>query len=194
MVRSQALLIAIIAIVTLVYPFIVFTSIERIGPASLSMVLFCLLVARVIIRGQLKEPEQYLQLVLVGSLCLIAAWRQSELLLRFYPVMMNLVFSIFFFLSLHKEVTLIEKFSQYFVKDPEPHQRRYMRGLTKAWAWLLLVNAFIATYTACCSSLQIWTFYNGIISYLLFGLFSLSELINRYFYKKRHLARIAANK
>jgi len=194
MVRSQAFLVAVILIVTLVYPFIVFTSIERIGPASLSIVLFCLLVARVIVRGRFKEPEQYIQLALVGSLCLIAAWQESEFLLRFYPVAMNLVFSVFFFLSLRKDVTLIEKFSQYFVTNPEQHQRRYMRGLTKAWGVLLLFNAFIAGYTACCMSLEIWTLYNGVASYLLFGLFSLAELINRYFYKKRHLARLSTNK
>jgi len=144
-VRPQILLIAAIVIATFIYPFIVFTSIEKIGPASLSI--------------------QYLQLALVGSLCLIAAWQQSEFLLRFYPVAMNLVFSAFFFLSLRKEITLIEKFSQYFVKNPEPHQRKYMRGLTKAWGLLLLLNACLASYTACCSSLEVWTLYNGVISY-----------------------------
>ena len=193
-VRPQILLIAAIVIATFVYPFIVFTSIEKIGPASLSIILLCLLVARVVIRGKFNEPEQYLQLALVGSLCLIAAWQQSEFLLRFYPVAMNLVFSAFFFLSLRKEITLIEKFSQYFVKNPEPHQRKYMRGLTKAWGLLLLLNACLAAYTACCSSLEVWTLYNGVISYILFGLFSLAELVNRHFYKKRHLARLATDK
>jgi len=193
-VRPQILLIAAIVIATFIYPFIVFTSIEKIGPASLSIILLCLLVARVVIRGKFNEPEQYLQLALVGSLCLIAAWQQSEFLLRFYPVAMNLVFSAFFFLSLRKEITLIEKFSQYFVKNPEPHQRKYMRGLTKAWGLLLLLNACLASYTACCSSLEVWTLYNGVISYVLFGLFSLAELVNRHFYKKRHFARLATDK
>jgi len=192
--RPQAILIAAIAVATLVYPFIVFTSIERIGPATLSIVLFCLLVARVIIRRRFKDPEQYVQLMLVGSLCLMAAWNESEILLRFYPVAMNMAFSLFFFYSLTKEVTLIEKFAQYFVKNPEPYQRQYMRGLTKAWAILLLVNAGVAAYTACCTSLEIWTFYNGVISYVLFGLFSLAELINRHFYEKRRLARLSIDK
>ncbi len=192
--RSKAILVAVIVIATFIYPFIVFTSIERIGPASLSLVLFCLLVVRVIIRGRFKDPEQYIQLTLVGSLCLMAAWYQSEVLLRFYPVAMNLAFSSFFFYSLTKEATLIEKFSQYFVKNPESHQKLYMRGLTKAWALLLLFNAVVASYTACCSSLEVWTLYNGVFSYGLFGLFSLAELVNRYFYKKRHHARLATGK
>lgn len=192
--RPQTILIAAIVVATFVYPFIVFTSIDRIGPASLSLVLFCLLVGRVVLRGKFKEAEQYVQLILVGSLCLMAAWNSSETILRFYPVAMNLAFSLFFFYSLTKDVTLIEKFSQHFVKAPEAHQRQYMRGLTKAWAILLLINAGVATYTACCTSLKIWTLYNGVISYVLFGVFSLVELINRYFYKKRHLARLAADK
>lgn len=191
--RSQALLIAIIAIATLVYPFIVFTSIERIGPTTLSLVLFFLLLIRVIARRRFNDPEQYVQLILVGSLCLMAAWQKSEVLLRFYPVAMNLAFSSFFLYSLTKEITLIEKFSQYFVKEPEPHQKLYMRGLTKAWALLLLFNAAAAAYTACCSSLEVWTLYNGVISYLIFGVFSLAELVNRYFYKKRYQSRLASD-
>jgi len=163
--RPQAILFAIIAVVTVVYPFIVFTSIEKVGPASLSLVL---------------------------TLCLMAAWFDSEVLLRFYPVMMNLAFSLFFFMSLRQEVSLIERFSQFFVKNPAPYQRTYMRGLTKVWAGILLINAAIAAYTACCSSLQIWTLYNGVISYVFFGLFSLAELVNRYFYKKRYHARLSS--
>jgi len=192
-IRPLPVLFALIAIATIVYPFIVFTSIEYLGASTLSLILFVLLVGRVLIRQQFRQPEQYIQLALVGSLCLFAAWQKSETLLRFYPVAMNFAFSLFFFLSLRQETTLIERFSQAFVKNPEPHQRAYMRGLTKVWAFILLINAGAAAYTACCTSLDIWTLYNGVISYVFFGLFSLAELINRYFYKKRHLARLANN-
>jgi uncharacterized membrane protein len=64
-----------------------------------------------------------------------------------------------------------------------------MRGLTKLWALLLLLNAAVAAYTACCLSLAEWTIYNGVIAYLVFGAFTLGELINRHFYKKRFQRR-----
>ncbi|GAA6137006.1 membrane protein [Arenicella sp. 4NH20-0111] len=189
--RFPTFLFVIIGIATFVYPFIVYSSIHQIGPATLSIVLFLLLLARVVLRGEFDKPEQYAQLLLVGSLCLLAAWQDSEAILRYYPVAMSLGFSLFFTISLWAETTLIERFAQLFIRDDiEQHQRDYMRGLTKLWALLLLCNSLIAAYTACCLSLAQWTLYNGAIAYMVFGVFTLGELINRHFYKKRYALRI----
>jgi len=187
--RAHIILFVIIAGITAVYPFIVYTGLNEFGPSMLSLVLFALLLARVVLRGDYHQPEQYAQLLLVGSLCLVAAWLQSELLLRFYPVLMSLGFAGFFALSLRTPHSLIERFARTFISDVEPHQQAYMRVLTKIWAGLLVVNAVVAAYTACCLSLKYWTLYNGAIAYIIFGVFSLGELVNRYFYKKRYANR-----
>ena len=187
--RPQVILFVVIAVATAGYPFIVYTGLQEFGPTVLSLVLFGLLLGRVILRGDYHQPEQYAQLALVGSLCLLAAWQKSETLLRYYPVAMSLGFAGFFAISLRSETTLVERFARVFVKDIEEHQRQYMRGLTVLWALLLLVNALVAAYTACCLSLAQWTFYNGVIAYVVFGLFTLGELVNRHFYKKRYERR-----
>ncbi|RBP53725.1 hypothetical protein [Arenicella xantha] len=187
--RPQLLLFAVIAVATAGYPFIVYSGLTAFGPAALSLVLFGLLLARVILRGDYHQPEQYAQLLLVGALCLLAAWRDSEMILRYYPVAMSLGFASFFAISLRASETLIERFASVFVKDIQPHQRQYMRGLTKVWVGLLLINATVAAYTACCLSLAHWTLYNGAIAYIVFGLFTMAELVNRHFYKKRYYRR-----
>ena len=187
--RAQGFLIAAIAIATAVYPLIVYTGINQVGPTLLSLIQFSLMLARVILRGDYHQPEQYVQLMLVGSLCLFAAWQKSETILRFYPVAMSLGFAAFFAISLKAETTLVERFASVFVKDIEEHQRQYMRGLTVCWSVLLFTNACVAAYTACCLSLSQWTLYNGAIAYIVFGLFSLGELVNRHFYKKRYAKR-----
>lgn len=184
--RFKLVLFAAIAIATAVYPFIVYTGLNSFGPASLSLVLFALLLGRVILRGQYRMPEQYAQLGLVGTLCLLAAWRDSEIILRYYPVAMSLGFSLFFAISLFAETSLVERFASLRVKHIEPHQKVYMRGLTKVWSLLLLMNAAVAGYTACCLSLAQWTLYNGAIAYIVFGTFALAELVFRHFYKKRY--------
>ncbi len=191
--RPQALLVAAVAVATAVYPLIVYTGIQQVGPAILSLVLLGLLLGRVILRGDYHQPEQYVQLLLVGGLCLLAAWHKSETILRYYPVAMSLGFSGFFAISLRSEVTLVERFARVFVQDIEDHQRQYMRGLTCWWSGLLFVNAGVAAYTACCLSLSLWTLYNGAIAYLVFGLFTLGELVNRHFYKKRYAQRHQAS-
>lgn len=191
--RPQVFLFAAIAFATAVYPFIVYTGLNEFGPATLSLVLFALLLARVILRGDYHQPEQYVQLLLVGSVCLLAAWFQSETLLRFYPVLMSLGFACFFAVSLRTPTSLIERFASVFIKDIEEHKRQYMRGLTKIWAVLLFLNALVAAYSACCLSLKQWTLYNGAIAYIVFGVFSLAELINRHFYKQRYAKRKLKN-
>ncbi len=191
--RPQVILFIVIALATAGYPFIVYTGLNEFGPATLSLVLFGLLLARVVLRGDYHQPEQYAQLILVGSLCLLAAGLKSESLLRYYPVAMSLGFAFFFAVSLRAETTLIERFASVFLQDIEEHQRQYMRGLTKLWALLLLLNAGFAAYTACCLSLAHWTLYNGAIAYVIFGVFSLGELVNRHFYKKRHKKRQLEN-
>ena len=143
--RPQILLLAIIAVVTAVYPFIIYTGINQLGPVVLSLVLFILLLARVILRGDFDKPEQSVQLVLVGSLCLAASWLESEVLLRYYPVLMSVGFAFFFAISLRTEHSLIERFASIVKKDIEPHQRIYMRGLTKIWVVLFVGKC------SCCS-------------------------------------------
>jgi uncharacterized membrane protein len=60
-----------------------------------------------------------------------------------------------------------------------------MRGLTKAWAVILLLNSVMSFYTACCLSISQWAFYNAVIAYVFFGVFTLIELTYRQYYKKK---------
>ena len=184
--RLKAALLALIAIATLVYPFVVYSSLKLFGPAPLSLVLLALLVARVVLRGDFRQPEQRVQFLLVGALCLLAALFQSEVLLKYYPAVMSLCFSVFFLGSLWGEQTLVERFARIFTQDFEPFQLRYMRRLSVVWSAALFANAAFAGYTACCTSLATWTLYNGAIAYALLIGFMLLELAYRQYYKARH--------
>lgn len=175
----------LIVVATVVYPFIVYHSLDRWGPANLAWCLLVLLVARVLVRQDFQKPEQYMQLMVVGGLCVLAAVFNSERLLRYYPVAMSVAFAGFFALSLRTEKPLIERFAALSGKQFDQPQKRYMRALTLIWAMLLLANAIVASYTACCASLKVWTVYNGAVAYVIFGLFSIAELVYRHFYKLR---------
>lgn len=176
----------LLAALTVLYPFIVYTSLDAWGPDTLAMGLLVILTLRVLLRRDFKQPEQYLQLLLVGGLCVLAAWLQSEYLLRYYPVAMSLAFSCFFAVSLRSDTSMIERFANWSGdQEFETHQRNYMRQLTKVWALVLLLNALVAAYTACCMSLASWTAYNGFIAYIVLGILGFGELVYRHFYRKR---------
>lgn len=91
-----------------------------------------------------------------------------------------------FFLSLFDTETMIEKFARLAGNEIDKTVKRYTRNVTKIWIVALLFNASVAAFTVCCVSLKFWTYYNGFISYVLFGVLIVVEFIYRYFYKKRH--------
>lgn len=180
------LMIGAIAVVTAIYPFVVYFGINYFAPASLALMLFVLLLVRFLLLGAHRRVAQFVQLLLVGVLCLLVVWFQSEELLRYYPVLMNLGFAAFFWFSLNTDQPLIERFASVFIRDISVHAKRYMRGLTKVWALLLLVNSGISLYTACCLSMKQWALYNGAIVYVVYGTFTVCEMIYRQHYKKQH--------
>ncbi|MEM6484258.1 MAG: hypothetical protein AAF662_04655 [Pseudomonadota bacterium] len=193
MLQTKAVVLALVGIATVGYPFIVYGTLKEFGPSLLSVALLFLLVARVVLRGEFHQPEQRLQLILVGSLCLLAALFASQALLQYYPVLMSLSFAMFFLFSLRDKQSLVERFARIFRSDFQLYQIRYMRRLSALWACLLLLNAGAAAYTACCTSLAAWTLYNGAIAYGLFAAVMVLEYGFRQFYERRYQARLKAN-
>jgi len=162
--------------VSIGYPILVYYGLNHFGPSALALFLLVILILRVLIKGSLHEPSQWLQLVVLGTFCCVVMLVNSEELLRFYPVIMSLGFSALFAFSLKSKTSLIERFAKMSGQDYPEAAIEYMRNLSKIWAMLLFVNAFIAAYTACCVSLKSWTLYNGLIAYFLLGGFAVGEL------------------
>ncbi len=184
--KSKNLVFILIALVTALYPFVVYFGISHFGPTSLALVLFSVLVVRTLFVGDQMKTAQTIQLVLVGGLCFLAIWMQSETLLLYYPVLMNMCVAGFFGFSLTTDTPLIERFARVFKDEISYRGKRYMRELTKVWAVILLLNAGVAFYTANYLTVKQWALYNGAIAYVFFAVFTLFELVNRYFYRKRH--------
>lgn len=183
---QRAVVFAIVAVVAAVYPFLVYFGLSEYGIRPLAYALLIILSLRIILWQQFKPIEKTVLLVLVSFLCVLAAWTQSEELLRYYPVLMNAGFGAAFLLSLRSERSLIEQIMVVMNRDFPETAKGYLRGLTLAWGLLLMLNALVSFYTACCLSLKLWTIYNGAIAYLVFAVFTLGELVYRHFYKKRH--------
>ncbi len=176
---------ALIGVVTVTYPFVVYYGLSHYGPSVFALFLAVLLLLRIVIKGSYHEPSQWLQLVVVGGFCIVVAIMNSEQMLRFYPVLMSLGFSALFAFSLKSKMSLVERFAKMAGQDYPEKAVGYMRNLTIVWAGLLFFNAMISAYTACCVSLKYWTLYNGLLAYFLLGGFALGELIFRHFYKRK---------
>ncbi|WP_162048184.1 COG4648 family protein [Vibrio taketomensis] len=101
--------------------------------------------------------------------------------LLFYPVMMNLVLLLTFASSCLWGEPIITRIAK-LREELDEAGLIYTRRLTMIWSVFFVVNGLIAAITTQLSY-EIWTLYNGLISYGLIGLLLSSEWI----YRKRKL-------
>lgn len=166
-------------------PFLVHFGLTAFGPRVFASLLLLIFIPRILLTPADNRLFKILMLLLVLVYCGVVAAEESVELLLFYPVLMSSFFALLFFMSLFSEKTLIEEFVLLSGKSYPAEARSYMRGLTKAWTLLLLLNAAIAGYTACCQSAQVWLLYNGIIAYVIIFGFVIAEVVYRGIYRRR---------
>lgn len=102
----------------------------------------------------------------------------------FYPVLINLVVTLFFSQSLYKEVSLIEVFALKVEKD-SVEIRKYCRNLTKIWAAFMAFLTLLSFFTAVYQDTYLWVIFNGCISYILIFILLAGEYVFRQYYKAK---------
>ncbi|WP_184053058.1 hypothetical protein [Paraburkholderia sp. MM5384-R2] len=103
----------------------------------------------------------------------------SELLLRFYPSLVNLGLLIAFGATLVRGPSMIEKFARLGSPDLPPGAVRYTRRVTQVWCVFFVLNGAFSVYTALYWSRAAWSLYNGAIAYGLIGALLAGEYVWR---------------
>jgi len=113
----------------------------------------------------------------VAALGLFVWGRESSFL--FYPVLVNGFFLFWFGLSLKYPPPMIERLAR--LMDPQlpPEGVRYTRQVTWVWCGFFLFNGAMAAMTVAVGDLELWTLYNGLLSYLLMGALMAGEYLLR---------------
>lgn len=129
---------------------------------------------------------QILSLSTLSIVILISWILDSTKALLLVPALISVSLLFSFSKSLRFPPTMIERFALAMKKEPLPFEAQaYCRKVTIAWILFFIFNATVATYTAFFCSIQTWTYYNGIISYLLVGLIFALEFLYRIRVKRR---------
>jgi len=128
-----------------------------------------------------------LLLLAVGLVCFITG---SALILKLYPLLMNILFLAAFGITCLSPPNMIFRFA--IMQDrsirgslSEKRVESYCRKVTKAWCGFFMVNGSIAAWTIFSGSDVLWSVYNGGISYILIGIFFVGELIIRKMVQKK---------
>ena len=173
-VRKPVLL--IIAALTVAYPLLVWFGIGKVSPAWLALML-------VVVAGlRAVATRQPIWLVAAfGGLLLAAAaaFGNSVLPLKFYPVLVNAVLLAVFAISLRHPPSAIERLARMQEPDLPESGVRYTRRVTQVWCGFFIVNGSIALATVLWASEAAWALYNGLIAYLLMGLLFAGEWLVR---------------
>lgn len=167
----------VVAILTLIYPLLVYFGLGRFEPRWLALLLVGMAVLRAI-----ATREKVWLVAAAGAVLLAAASALGNQLLplKLYPVLVSVVLLIVFFTSLLHPPSIIERLARLREPNLPPAGVAYTRRVTEVWCGFFIGNGGIALYTALYASSATWALYNGLVSYVLMAcLFAGEWLVRR---------------
>lgn len=161
------------------YPFLVYFGLAYFEARFLALILISIALVRLV--GTKGGGRSGLTAQLIGTLGValtigfVVAVSNETIYLRLYPVCINALMLALFAASVARPPTFVERLIRLRKPDMPPWAVRYARKVTLAWCGFFLINGAIALYTCFWTSLEVWTLYNGLISYILIGLMFAGE-------------------
>lgn len=155
-----------LAVAALAYPLLVYAGLRTLPALVLGLVLLGVIAARIAL-----TPAGPLGTALVaGAIALVALLLlDPAIALRAWPVLLSLALAAVFAWSLRHPPSAIERLAR--IAEPElpPAGVVYTRKVTVVWLCFFVANATVAAWTALFTSLETWTLYNGLVSYVIIG-------------------------
>jgi len=187
----KAILNLLFAIAVIAYPFLVYWGLTRFQPRVLALMLLGLFGLRWVLAGKLNAAAVKSLLPVAGAvlatMSLVLIFGDGRLLLL-NPVFINLVFLAAFAFTLRRPPSMIERFARLRDRNLPDEAIPYCRKVTVVWCVFFVVNGGIALWTATKAAVEMWTLYNGLISYGLMGLLFGIEYLVRRVQMRRHEA------
>lgn len=149
--------------------FVLFWAERRLGTTSFAALLARLTALECGVAGTLSVAS--IMITLTGS----------EMLLRAYPVLVNIGMLIAFGVTLtNGGPSMIERFAR--LRQPDLGERavRYTRQVTRVWCGFFVLNGAAAAGLAVFGSRDEWALYNGAIAYVLIAALIVGEIAWRH--------------
>jgi len=183
--KTPPLLAAVLLVVSLAYPVVVYLALGHVSPRWIALLLVALALARAwVTRESFWLGAAALATVLAVASLLGDRWGP----LKLYPALVNLVMFGLFAMSLWRGPTVVERLARMRETNFPPAAIAYTRRVTQVWCGFFVVNGLIAVATALWASAAAWALYNGLLSYVAMGALMGGEWLVR----RRVRGRIAA--
>lgn len=175
---------ALVVVFFVTYPFLIFFGLSVLPPSFFGLVLLILLGLRL---GVLlpEERQVFFPVILIFfGYAASAMYFDNTQLLLFYPAFVNFTLCLLFANSLRNEEPILLRIVRSRGYDINDHTPQYLFWLTVIWAVFFMLNGSISIWTSTLS-LEVWTLYNGLISYFIIAILGVGEWLFRRYYKKR---------
>ncbi|HLJ62543.1 MAG TPA: hypothetical protein VKT70_00450 [Stellaceae bacterium] len=166
-------------ILGLAYPFLVYAGLHWVSPFLLAVLWLALIAARLLFYRRGADPMTTLALAAAGLGVAVFLFISPLAGLKAYPICLSLALAGLFAWSLRHPPPIIERLARLRRPTLSPNAIAYLRKVTWAWFGFFLVNAGLSGLSALSGNLDLWTLYNGLLSYLLMGALIGGELILR---------------
>lgn len=182
----KRILTIVIALLGIAYPVIVYVGLGAVSPRIILIAAIIFVIARAVMFFIANKYGAGLIAGIVAVILGAAGFASEILALRFYPVIISTSLALVFTLSLFSGMPMIERFARLQTPELDTFGVIYTRRLTKVWIAFFIANGLVALWTALYATLETWTLYNGLISYILIAVLFVGEWPVRRIIKARH--------
>ena len=169
----------ILALIVAAYPLAVYFGIQYLSLGALLGVLIVVAGLRLLLGGSGGKVGAKLVAVALAMVVALSWLRGDTGGLLWYPVLCNAILLGVFAYSLRQPQTVIERLARLQEPDLPPEGVAYTRRVTQVWCGFFVANGALAAATVLHGDMQLWTLYNGLISYGLMGLLLAGEWLVR---------------
>lgn len=183
----QAVLATFSALLSISYPLWVWLMLtHQRGAAWFAMILLLIGGLRLLLSTLSKLPSRFfprwwspvlnLAMMALGLWVLLSGEGRA---FQVYPLIVSATLLAVFGGSLLTQKSMIERFAEVYEKNITPTKKAYMQRVTLCWCGFFVFNFAVSAYTWAAMSLVAWTWYNGVLSYILIGLLFVGEYAYR---------------
>lgn len=175
---------ALFVVTVAAYPFIIYFGLQHLPPSFFGLVLLILLGLRYGVLLPSERPVLLPLLAIFFTYALTATLIKSTAMLLYYPALVNGCLCVVFLYSLRQGDPLLLRFVRARRWPISAHGPKYLYWLTAVWAAFFAMNGIISLWTTTIS-IEVWTVFNGLISYFLIAALMGGEWVFRRHYKNR---------
>jgi uncharacterized membrane protein len=177
-----------LTVIGLFYPFFIYFGLTVYSARTIACLIGAFIVGNFLVQNRHAYQIRFvLPLVAIIVLYVISALLNSSTFILYLPYLISSSFLVSFSYSLLCPPSTIEVFARLAVPDLSSEEIAYCRRITLVWVGFWGVNGVAAFYTACCTSLGVWSLYNGLLAYLGIGALFVVELSYRSWRFRRYV-------